>query len=159
MVYITVIQPKNVNRITIDIIKPLLLAAQLDSGYQLDDPVSSRAFDSNFILSAYPKRTVEYPHIILEDISTTGKRIDLREVLQENKATIRIMVRSLKNTHAFQIMAGVREAIQRGTDTLNAAGFVAPTITGTSSTTMEGEDKIFVQTLTVQGTIYSAYST
>lgn len=156
----TVLQPYNVSRTIVDIIKPQLALAIADVSYQLKDPevATRQAPYSAFVLTAYPKKWILYPHVILEEVGTSGARVDMRETMHQHATTIRFQVLTKNKTHAFNIMGGLREFIERRHNTLSSLGLHDIRVVGSSALIPSDDETTFTQTMTIEALVYSMYS-
>ena len=158
-----VIQPSKVNRVTVDILRPLLVIAEADSTYSLNDPLARTvptalvSQKGRFILADYPKRGAVYPQIVLSMINTPGSRIDRRDSFYQSTATIRHQILCKNTTNGHNILNGLIEFYQRDHDDLSEAGLIEPKIAGTSGPTPKDETGTFTFTLTIECLIYSKY--
>ena len=153
------LQPDEVLRIDEDIIKPVLKAAAGSGSYSLTDPeAANRPTNSQFILCSYPTRPAKYPYIVIEVLTSSGGRVDIRESLFKYQVTVRFLVRAKVKTHCHNIINGINEALERNWLSTSESGFSDVRMTGSSQIVWVPGTKIYARTLTVQGLVYSAYT-
>ena len=153
-----VIQPDKVHRITVDILKPQLIIAEAAVDFVLTDPIkATRRTASSFILTSYPKRDVQYPHIVLSTVGDSGEAIDKREAMYEHQQSVRHQVLGTK-THCYNAISGLNEFYQRKRLDLSALGLAEGKIVNTSDTIWLNDQQIHTQTITIQFIIHSGYT-
>jgi len=153
-----VIQPDHVHRIDVDIIQGILETAEAAIGYSLDDPQTHRPATSKFITTSHPVRPVFYPYVVIEILSMSGARLDIRQALFEHTASIRFMVRGKTVTHVHNIINGINEVLERDLMTFAAAGLHEMKVTGSSAIIWEQGTETYARTLSAQCLLFSKYS-
>ena len=156
-----VIDPDKVHRVIHDILRPYLETKLSDPGYSLSDPKNRTLTTPSvsqlhrMFLSDFPKRPPMYPVVILQNISIPGDRIDRRDSMFENKATIRFLIHCKSTTNGHNIINGLREIVARDYDELCELGIIEPKITGSTGPNRTDESGTFALTLSIECLIYS----
>lgn len=150
-----------------DTIRDGLRAAALESygggygssysdGFTLDDPLEGSRNGSQFVLTSYPDRNVEYPHIIVREVGDSGDRRDSRVDLWLHNYTVRVELLGRSATEAFMLRDGVKEWMQREYDVLRDAGFVDVGLDGSTPMNWDGDPNVTALQLTYAGDLYTA---
>jgi len=124
-------------------------------GYTLDDPLSPRS-DSQFVLTSFPDRRVEYPHIVVREVGDTGDRRDSRADLWLHDYSVRLECFGRSATEAFNLRAGAKEWMQQNYTTLRDAGFVDVGLDSSTPMNWEGDQGITALQVTYSGDLYTA---
>lgn len=139
-----------------DTIRDGLRAAATDAGYTLDDPHAGSRDGSEFVLTSFPDRDTQHPHVVVREVGDSGERRDSRVDLWLHDYQVRAECFGRSATEAMKLRAGVKEWFQVEYETLRDAGFVDVGID--SSTPMEHESQPSVDALqvTYSGDLYTA---
>jgi len=138
-----------------DTIRDGLRSAATDETATLDDPNAPRD-DSQFVLTSYPDRRVEYPHIVVREVGDSGERRDSRTDLWLHNYTVRVELLGRSATEAMNMRAGVKAWFQRNYAALRDAGFVDVALDGSTPMNWEGDQSVSALQVTYTGDLYTA---
>lgn len=124
-------------------------------GFLLDDPQAPRD-GSQFVLTSYPDRRVEYPHVIVREVGDSAERRDSRTDLWLHDYTVRVEVLGRSSTEAFMLRDGVKEWFQRSFGTLRDAGYVDVALDSATPMNWESDPNVTALQVTYSGDLYTA---
>lgn len=143
-------------KIVRDTIRDGLRSATSDTAFELSDPLGSgRSADTEFVLTSFPSRTVEYPHVIVLEGGDTGGRLDSRVDLFEHDYDVRVEIYGRSTTEAMTLRDDVKEWFQASLDTLRSNGYTDVRLVGTSPLSHEDDVALKAYQLTYTGTLYT----
>lgn len=141
-------------KIVRDTIRDGLRDAVDDGEYALEDPRDERS-DSELILTDFPSRDVEYPHVIVAEGGQTGGRLDSRVDLWETTFDVSVQCFGRSTTEAMNLRDQVREWFQAAYETLRDAGYTDVELASTSPIEHESDVSQKAFQLTYTGTLYT----
>lgn len=143
-------------KIVRDTVRDGLRSATSDGSFALQDPLGSdRSGGSEFILTSFPDRDVEYPHVIVREGGMSGGRLDSRVDLHENDFDVQVQVHGRSQTEAMNLRGQVREWFQASYETLRDAGWTDVELVSSSPTDHESDVSTESLQLTYTGTLYT----
>lgn len=138
-----------------DTIRDGLRSTATDDATTLDDPHAPRG-DSQFVLTSYPDRNVEYPHVIVREVGDTGDRRDSRVDLWLHNYSVRVELLGRSATEAYMLRGGVKAWFQRNHDALRDAGFVDVGLDSSTPMNWESDPGVTALQVTYTGDLYTA---
>lgn len=143
-------------KIVRDTIRDGLRSATSDGSFALQDPLgSNRSADTEFILTSFPSRDPEYPHIVVEEQGMSGGRLDSRVDLNENDFDVRARCFGRSTTEAMNLRDQVREWFQASYETLRDAGYTDVELVSTNPIEHESDVSQKAFQLTYTGNLYT----
>lgn len=143
-------------RIVRDTVRDGLRDATGDSSFAFEDPLGAdRSSASEYVVTSFPSRDVEYPHVVVSEGGQSGGRLDSRVDLHENDFDVQAQVYGRSKTEAMNLRDQLKEWFQASTDTFRSAGWVEVELV--SSNPIEHESDVGQKAfqLTYTGTLYT----
>lgn len=137
-----------------DTIRDGLRDAVDDTAHAFDDPRSSRN-GSRFVVTSYPDRNTEHPHVVVTEAGDTGGRLDSRVDLVEHDFDVRAEIHARSSTETFNIRDALRAWFQASVESFRSAGWHDVEIVSTTPIDHQGDVDLKAWQITYTGTLYT----
>lgn len=131
-------------------------AGSYGEGWTLDDPREGSRNGSQFVLTSYPDRNVEYPHIVVREVGDSADRRDSRVDLWLHNYSVRVEMLGRSATEAYMLRGGVKAWFQRNYDTLRDNGYVDVGLDSSTPMNWESDPGVTALQVTYSGDLYTA---
>lgn len=139
-----------------DTVRDGLRSATSDSGFEFSDPLgSNRDADTEFVLTSFPDRDAQYPHVVVLEAGDSRSRPDSRVDLQSGPFDVRVECYGRSSTESMNLRDDIREWFQGSYATFRDAGWTEVELVSSTAISHESDVSSEAFQLTYSGTLYT----